>query len=760
MAALSANKTDLASRARLRARQTPIELVKTPGGAPLVRERVRTRSSAEEVVNAFLSVIGSDARAQLENIGVTVNSVRGGIALCSFPQGLLPEIEALDYVKSVRVESPVAAKLDMARAATNIDKVHEGEGLPQAYTGKGVVAGIVDGGFDPNHVNFQEADGTYRIKQMTIHRLSQGGNIEKSQLKGEELKKVDTDDAESFHGTHTMGIMAGGYRDNIKIGNAIDFINGEVKDVSNPYYGVAYEADIVAGGALDGNLTDAFIAYGVESIVDYAWDHQQPTAINISLGSNVGPHDGSSMICQYLDAIVADDQVNTIVCLAAGNEGDQPIAINKRFTADETTVASFIHPRYNQIQSGSEVIVNPRAGTIYIYSDTAEPFDLQAIVYNKSRKVAAARYAISGNPEGVMQYWVSDNSWQQDSSDKIDAQLAKYFNGYVGLIGELDSESGRYLSVIDFTLFDAVSQSNKNGNYIIGFQITGKDGQRVDIYGDGGWTILSGEGQTGYTDGGFDGTINDIACGNNTVVVGAYTTRNYWGSLDGQVYGYWDVIPKDQMTGFTSYGTLIDGRTLPHICAPGAAIISSSSKPYLDAAQAGDIAIQARVAKNNRMNEWHQSVGTSMAAPVVTGTMCLWLEANPELKASEAREIMMRTAQKDDMVTGTGNPIQWGAGRLDAYEGLKEVLRLKNSGVEDITTDNTGRMQVRRSGNRRFDILVPGCRNVTANVFSIAGTCVMHQNANGNELTLDCSALQPGVYVVKVNNSSIKLAIN
>lgn len=758
-------KTDIGSRARIRAKQAPVEMMKTSDGQMKIARKQLSRSGADETLRAFITVKPGTDASELEAAGVTVQRMRGNIVLGEFAQSNLAAVEALDCVVKVRTEAPVEQKMDLARKASGIDKIHTGENLPQAYTGKGIVAGIVDGGFDPNHINFKDENGDFRIKLFTVHRYSQSmtgaTQVEKAQLSGDRLKTIDTDATDTYHGTHTAGIMAGGYKGKLTAGQAIDFRTGEVKEIDNPYYGVATDADIVLAGAEGGQLSDYFIALGVESILDYAYENNQPVAINLSLGSNVGPHDGSSDMCQYLDMVVDDDQVNAIVCVAAGNEGDQPIALTKKLTDDDVNCNSFINSAVGQIGSGSDAYINPRAGVIYIYSDTDEPFELQAVIYSKSRKTIAARLplVIPEGQEGGQQYWVSDANWKQDETDQVSVQFGKYFNGYIGLASEPDASSGRYFGVVDVTCWDNLT-SNGNGNYIIGFQVTGKAGQRIDVYGDGSMTYFSGEGINGYMDGGYDGTINDIACGKNTIVVGSYTTSNYWASLDGGVYGYWeDVFPLNDMTPFTSFGTLIDGRQLPHICAPGACIISSSNKYYLDAEQSGDAYIQARVASDNRMHDFHYSMGTSMAAPVVTGTMALWLEAYPELNAHQARDIIMRTALKDDMVTKSTNPVQWGAGKFDAYEGLKQVLQLKESGIEGIIVDEAAGVEVRRTGDGMFDILVPGATEVNAQVFNMLGAQVLNAAGAGSEVSIDASGLPKGVYVVRVNNSTIKLSI-
>ena len=57
--------------------------------------------------------------------------------------------------------------------------------------------------------------------------------------------------------------------------------------------------------------------------------------------------------------------------------------------------------------------------------------------------------------------------------------------------------------------------------------------------------------------------------------------------------------------------------------------------------------------------------GTSMAAPMVTGTVALMLQVNPELTAAQLRDCLMSTARADAFTGATPN-YAWGAGKLDA----------------------------------------------------------------------------------------------
>ncbi len=57
--------------------------------------------------------------------------------------------------------------MDTMAVCLRADKAYEGNKLPQAYTGKGVVVGVQDIGFDLTHPTFSNSAGTqYRIKAL------------------------------------------------------------------------------------------------------------------------------------------------------------------------------------------------------------------------------------------------------------------------------------------------------------------------------------------------------------------------------------------------------------------------------------------------------------------------------------------------------------------------------------------------------------------------------------------------------------------
>lgn len=753
------DKLDIGGRARLRALSSPVRI-----SVSADRKKIQSNKQAAEespVIRAFITT--SDAAATvsaLEEYGIKPDRMRGNIVLAQFPSAMLKEVEGIGSILSIHAERELHQKLDKVRPAVGADKIHAGFELPQAYTGKGVVAGIVDGGFDPNHLNFRNPDGSSRIGQFTYFRAQQNSSDLIEQRFGPDyMPEIDTENDESFHATHTTGIMAGSYNGNLEA--AIDQGNGTapVSTVRNPYYGIAWQADIATASAYKGQLSDYYIAQGIESILDYAYMKKQPTVINLSLGNNSGPHDGTSPLCQYLDAIIEDDEVNAIVCMAAGNEGEMPIALSKTLTGEDVKAGTGIYPMYDGYIEGFK---NPRQGQTYIYSDSEEPFEVQVQVINTERNNRVAkRLVLEAMPEGGSKYWVSEAAFQQDASDIIDQQFGKYFNGYVGIGAERDAFSGRYYSVVDMMLWDNLDDANSDSSYIIGIEVTGKAGQRIDFYGDGSLCSFSSYGVDGYSDGDFNGTISDIATGKHPIVVGSWNARESFPCMDGYVYGFEGRMAEGAMSPFTSFGTLIDGRSLPDVCAPGASVISSSNEYYLQLAESMGMPepLSATAADEARLYSWHQCSGTSMACPVVAGSIALWLEAYPELTAREAKEIIRRTAVRDEFVASSGDPVQWGAGKFNAYEGLKEVLKLKADNGVGMLPSSGSRLDIVRTGARKFEIVLQGAVPSALGVFNSAGLKVADFRIQETATQIDLSHLLPGTYILASNGQAFKIIL-
>lgn len=728
---------DLGSRGRLRAASVPVGIVTGNDGRRSVRA---VAPAVDPVVRGFVELEDGATADALVEAGATVTSIRGNLALIEFPKSALEAIEASGAVRRITIERMLGQKLDRVRQTVGVDKIHSGIGLPRAYTGKGVLTGTVDGGFDPNHVSFLKEDGSTRFGRFTYYRPVQSGGYYEQIVPSSGVYEIDTESSVYFHGTHTLGIMAGGYRGDVSAAfSTDDGMTSFNKTVANPYYGIAYDSEIaVASGA----LTDYYIVLGVETILNYGYDKKLPAVVNLSLGSNVGPHDGSSLICQYLDQMSELDRV--IFCLASGNEGHLPIALKSTLSGEDAAVRSCIVGATDQ-----EGYPNLRYGQTYIYSGDATQFELQAIVINRSTGMVAHRIPMPAT-DGNATYHVTESGYAGSSDDIVDTQLAKYFHGYVGVGAEFDSQTGRYYAVLDYMTWDN-TEKNIDGKYVLAFQVKGSEGQEIYAYCDGIFNTLGSMGLDDFVDGTPDGSVSDLACGKNCVVVGSYNTRNEWASVDGGLYGFTEEFPAGKISSFSSYGTLCDGRQLPTVCAPGASVISATNEYYVTDNSVADSEIQATLDLNGRRYSWFQSIGTSMSSPVVAGSIALWLEADPDLTYADVIDIIRTTATVDDDVTDpTVDRVKWGAGKFDAYAGLKEVLARK--ALNGISTVEAGseRPVVTRTADRSFSVWVASVEEPVVELYNASGMAVGRYRGSSNEATVDASGLPAGVYILRV----------
>lgn len=737
---------DLISQAQLRSSRLALKQKSYSQYATKARQLKRMIGVPESHALAIVKLAPGATEADLQREGVNVMSSRYGFAFVSIPLDDVERIAALKSVRRLQLARPVGTKMRNARSATGVDKIHQGLGLPQAYTGKGVICGIVDSGLDPNHINFKDENGNSRLGFLSYLKVNSNATsaddaVIQKFYNRDEIKNFTTDDRTTYHGTHTLGIMAGGYRGVAKVASADALGNVTIGEEENPYYGVAYDADIAAAC---GDLMDMIIAYGVDYILQYAKYEKKPCVINLSIGSNGGAHDGKGVINQFFDECVK--QENAIICLSAGNEGDMKIALNKTFAPEDKEMKTFIYGYDTDFSSGKAYARN---GSTSIYSNDSTKFDIQVVIFNKQRGRIAGRYAFPATEEnrGSAKYWVSSSDYQENSTDIIDQAFGKWFEGYVGIGWNIDPDNNRFYAMVDYMVIN--TEANKNHNYEIGFVVTGKDGQRVDAFCDATYSTLSNGGVRGWDDGMTNGSISDLATGNNTLVVGSYNTSDSWSALDGQLYRPAADVTNGEISSFSSYGTLADGRNLPHICAPGAAIISSMNSYFVKNGGVEDNALTAKVEGDGRTDYWGWAIGTSMAAPHVAGAIALWLEADPTLTINDIKEIVANTAIKDEYVL-KANKVQAGAGKFDAYEGLKAVLNHKVNGINDIE-DESNKLVVTASGERAFKVFLAGARSLNVAVYDITGRPVLKSTAAGNETLVNAQTLPKGMYVLNVN---------
>ena len=709
------------------------------------QSRAAGSRSGEKLSNilAFAKIAKGFTKADLEAEGVHVSNLIGDIALVNVAADDVERVAALPCIERLEISRRVRPTMDRARAASGVDKLHEGYELDHPYTGKGVIAAVCDEGIDANHINFRDENGNSRIallSHIAIDNSSPDGWVGNTYDR-DNIFRFTTDNNTTFHGSHTLGILGGSYKG--KINAAIendDNSTATIKEIDNPYYGVATGADLVAGTT---TLVDQLIVQSIDMMLNYRYYTGQPMVLSLSLGSNVNSHSPKALMNQALD-LVADE---TILVMSAGNEGDVPLAVNKNLTESDTEAKSFIKSTITQDMVTSDGQVIPAGflyGMLHIFSD--KPIKLTAVTYNKTR--GRVGYTMQPDPDaenGAGKWFVSSDDYVEDGTEIVSSTLNNAFSGYVGVGYDFDEYSGEYMGAVSYGLVP------KNDNYLFGFIVEGEPGQRIECYNEIDYAELSNMGIAGWDNGSSDGSISDMACGYKPIVVGAYNTRDSYGSLEGYRRHYQGKFTPGTITDFSSYGTLADGRTLPHVCAPGAAIISSTNtyyEEYYGADKIDKSGLAAQYDESGRRNYWAPASGTSMATPYVAGSIACWLEADPSLTNEEVKDIIAKTSIRDEEVEA-GNPVKWGAGKFDAYAGLKEVLRRSSASLGNVEADGNALMI--KSDGKTFELFLAGAENIDAKVYNMSGSLALTDKGDGDTLTLDASVLTPGAYNGNVN---------
>ena len=472
----------------------------------------------------------------------------------------------------------------------------------------GVIVGVVDEGFDFTHPNYYDADGeNYRVLKVwsqvtTTGTAPSGYTLGSEYTTKEEILALETDNDEETHGTHTSGIAAGsGYK--------------------TQFMGVAPESDIILVAT---DMSTTGIMDGIQYIVDNAKDLDKPCVINLSLGSEVGPHDGTSIEDQLVDKLVGP---GIVVVGACGNSGEDTIHIKKSFTGTAgESISTFLAPSSTET---SEMYLD-------IWGRNNSVFDVTVSIYNyQTGQTTYTCNTVSVSSESTSQTFSTTNN--------------EY---YVAFENQLYSGNGDYNSLL------VVEAENyfTSPEYVV-VTISCSSADVVNMWATNGY--LRSYGMSGYTAGDTDMTVGAVGgVGKQVISVGAYCTKTSWTDLDDQVYSYssgaGDVLYA--IAPFSSKGPTADDRIKPDIAAPGFGVVSGFNSYNSSYGQSCTESVATEVF-NSRNYYWGVDQGTSMACPVITGTVALWLENNPKLTPDMIKNIfseysfasnVTRSSEKDN----------------------------------------------------------------------------------------------------------------
>ena len=585
-----------------------------------------------ETIDCFILLNGKST-AQLKAMGVTITGEFDDLVTALVPINKVEQVANLDCVQQIAVSQIAQKYTDQAKNVTKAVKAWNGtsNGLPQNFRGTGVVVGVIDLGMDYNHRAFFDASGNNRIKAVYMPNATEanGGTapqVGTTTLPGyhyttpAQIAALTTDYTAESHGTHTSGCAGGS-----EVGN---------------YAGMAPDCDLVLCGLGD-NLSQTAIANSAKYIANYAKNQGKPCVISISLGSNTGPHDGSSYICRAYDQVA--NQYGAVILLSSGNEADVT-GYAKKTLSSETDAFVIMH----ESSTGS---ANVGGSSYYgnaimdIWGRTNDQLKLKVLVVNRST--------------GAILYTSDEIT---SSTTLSGSQFSSYFNSSSTVEISFSSSNNRKNIYIHPTMTGA-----KSSNYRLTYMVTSAAGNTIDAWCDAGHAsrIASTGNISGYTltKGQADGTMSDDICGNKTISVGAMASRSSYNSP----YSINDVAY------FSSYGTDVKGVDHPFITAPGHYVISALNGYDTYNSQYGT---SYSVSYNGRTHKWGEMSGTSMSTPIAAGVVALYLQADPELDVNGVKNAIANSASPytEFIANPQSPPKQRGHGVINALDGISYVL--------------------------------------------------------------------------------------
>lgn len=672
----------------------------------------KSNAQGQIVIPAFVYLQEGYNPDFLTSHGVEVRSVIGQVLTADIPLNALNEVAALDGVKYIEMGTPVQPRLNEARKEAFVNKVQTGESLPEEYRGKGVVVGVIDNGFDYTHPNFYTRDKSeLRIKRVWDQNASgtapEGFDYGCEYTTAEAILAKGYDTDQTTHGTHVLGIATGADNTNDK----------EV-------YGVATDADIVLVSYNSTNMytgDNTAIIDGIKYIFDYAESVGKPCVINMSLGSYWGPHDGTSTFDRLADELQGPGRLLVGSC---GNSGGTKYHASKTFEGNKPdTLATFFN------------FTSAPYGTVEVWCDPGMDITFVPIVYNVSENKVQKAY----DPARFNATLCEDKTYGFDPN--IDGA-----NGSLSVEGEINPVNGKTHLILspNFT-------KNEGYDYDRGFYLISSNPGTIHLWTDAYTTSLSSFDRPGYVDGDDQSSMDELGgTGKRIISVGAYVTRDHCTKYG--VPFYTDEIT-NALASFSSQGPTPDGRVKPDIAAPGTYIISSLSSYY-----SGNKIKSHKFTWNGREYDFGYMQGTSMASPFITGVMATWLQAFPSMTPEQAREILQKTARHDSFTGDVTPSNQWGYGKIDAYEGIKESIRIE-SGVESNRIDNLSHVAI--VGDNHVTVLFGyDDSQVALQLYNLQGACVatraIGKVAAGEEVTVDLDDFAAGIYMLRIMGGNTK----
>lgn len=626
--------------------------------------------------------------------GVLVGSQTGAIATIKVPLELLHQLDFSTVYSYLEIPAKAFPHLDKAVVDTHADSVQKGWNLPEAFTGKDVLIGITDWGFDYTHPMFYDTLLQTSRVFAAWDQFKQSGNQPAGFSYGAEyvtpteLATAGSDTANIYsyntHGTHVAGITGG-------------------SGIGLPYRGFAFESEF---------LFTTFLIDAASVIDAFNWMKSKADAsgkrlvINMSWGLYyMGTLDGNSLLSQAISQL-ADQGV--VFVSSAGNNGNVNFHIKKVFNNDSfSSVINFYDYNANQYMWGQ---------SISMWGEQNANFSTGIAVYNSSNVLLASSPLYSTSMTTYIDSMLITNS------DTI------FFNVASETINPLNGRPNMRLRVKNTnTALKVVLKSTAASGTVHYWNVAEL------TTGVGNWGMaLTSSGLADGLAGNSQYSIGEPTCSPDVISVGAYSSGFL--TPGGNPAG-------GTIAGFTSTGPIYTEEMKPDISAPGVSVASSISS-FTDAAYSAI----ATVNFNGTDYDFARFSGTSMASPCVTGIVALILDANPTLSAAQVKTILKTTARLDQhtgVITAPGHT-RWGMGKVNAYQAI--ILALNTLSLEEVQA-NEWLIAYPNPTTDLIQLLTPENTSLMeVTVISLDGKCM---NVAVQNNCIDVSSFPAGTYIIE-----------
>ncbi len=595
------------------------------------------RSGAE--VDLLLRGARAPLEAAVREVGGRVKAGTGAVLSVAVPVQRVRELARHPAVQGIEFSLERGRVLnDSMRVKNRVNEVHAGlPPLLQGYTGAGTIIGIIDSGLDLLHPDFLDSLGRTRVLHYWDQTLNDslalapqpygyGQAYDSAAINAGQCPAED----QFFyygHGTTVAGTAAGNGR-----------ANGR-------NMGVAPGADlIIVSSDFERPNWRAAVADAVQYIIDHAAALGRPVVINASLGTYFGSHDGLDAAALLVDSLLDAAPGRVMVC-AAGNSRTVPdYHLSYPVTAD--TAHTLFMTNYN---SGFGV----PAAYFELWADTA---DLREVTFSLGADQWHTGYSLR---RGIGPWHQVQDMLGQIVADTLYSDLG-FRLGTVEYFAEL--RGGQYR-------MDVLVLEPDSAEYRWRFSTTGQGRFHVWSANELGssritddLTPINGQNDPRYRYPDTEmRTVDSWACSDRVITVANYQNELSYTDYTNTVQTFPGT--EGEISPSSSNGPTRDGRMKPDLASTGDITLSAAPLSWIQ------FLIANQPFKVDVGGYHIRGGGTSIASPVVAGTVALLLERCPNATWADVKDALIASARSDAFTGPTPNTM-YGHGKLDAFAAL------------------------------------------------------------------------------------------